>query len=70
MSGSWMLIREVSKEACLARLSKDVYAQQGVWDMSKVRCPSLTTFLITLRLLQGLAATLWLSRELGNNERE
>ncbi|KAL8286723.1 hypothetical protein RQP46_004262 [Phenoliferia psychrophenolica] len=35
MAGSWMLIREVSKEAALARLGRDIYTVGGAWDMSK-----------------------------------
>lgn len=37
MSGSWMLIREESKEKALERLNKDIYVTGKAWDMSKVR---------------------------------
>ncbi|KAI5475199.1 hypothetical protein MNV49_001823 [Pseudohyphozyma bogoriensis] len=35
MTGSYFLMREVSVEAARARLSQDIYATGGAWDMSK-----------------------------------
>ncbi|KDE05051.1 hypothetical protein MVLG_04593 [Microbotryum lychnidis-dioicae p1A1 Lamole] len=35
MTGSFLLLREESKEKALERLSKDIYATAGAWDMSK-----------------------------------
>lgn len=40
MTGSWMLCRAVSKDAAFERLSKDVYAVHGAWDMNAVRYTS------------------------------
>lgn len=36
MSGSWFLLRERSLEQARDRLSRDVYAKHGAWEMSKV----------------------------------
>ena len=35
MSGSYMIIREVSIEAVKARLARDIYATAGAWELSK-----------------------------------
>lgn len=35
MTGSWFLMREVSKTAAFERLSRDIYVTGGAWDMSK-----------------------------------
>lgn len=43
MVGSWMLTRAVSKEAAVERLSKDVYAKYGAWDMDAVRVEPLAS---------------------------
>lgn len=37
MTGSWYLLREESVEKARERLSRDVYAKGGAWDMSRVR---------------------------------
>jgi hypothetical protein len=36
MTGSWFLLREESLDKARERLSQDVYATDGAWDMSKV----------------------------------
>lgn len=41
MTGSWFCLREESLDKARERLSKDVYATGGAWDMSKVRPPPL-----------------------------
>ncbi|KAG0664214.1 hypothetical protein C6P46_001678 [Rhodotorula mucilaginosa] len=35
MTGSWFLLREESLDKARERLSQDVYATDGAWDMSK-----------------------------------
>lgn len=36
MTGSWFLLREESLDKARERLSQDIYATGGAWDMSKV----------------------------------
>ncbi|GAA6000428.1 YciI family protein [Rhodotorula paludigena] len=36
MTGSWYLLREESVDKARERLSRDVYAKGGAWDMSRV----------------------------------
>lgn len=36
MNGSWMLLREESKNKARARLERDIYNKGGAWDFAKV----------------------------------
>lgn len=66
MTGSWFCLREESLAKARERLSRDVYATGGAWDMSKVRrclalalsrcCSSARRARSRVRLLESISA--------------